>query len=639
MAGAGKGRRSTEGAGRARRAPAAPRRGLAGRLVRLVAVLVLAGLVGWVGLFVWYAPRLPDTAVLVEEASQVSVRVLAADGSVLAERGVSGRPYVRLDEVSPWLVKAVVATEDRRFFDHGGVDPVGVLRAVASNLRAGAAVEGGSTITQQLAKNLYLSNDRTFRRKLEELVLAIWLESRLSKEQILELYLNRVYLGAGAYGVEAAAQRYFGKPAAGLTLAESALIAGLLKAPSRLSPTSDLAAARQRAAVVLALMQDQGVIDQAQRLAARERPATLAPERVQLAGWLVDWVLEALTDELGKPTRDLVVRTTLEPALQVRAEQAVDRLLPVTSPVQAAVVVLDEDGAVRAMVGGRRYAANPYNRAVNARRQPGSAFKPFVYLAALETGWTPSSAIDDAPVRVGDWRPANSDGTFHGRVSLTQAMALSLNAATVRLGEKVGRQRVAETARRLGISSPLEPVASLPLGTAEVGVLELAGAYLPIADGGIRRPAWAVESVTDDAGRVLYRHKPTEARVIDRDTAADLQAMLRAVVSEGTGREAALPGRSAAGKTGTTQDIRDAWFVGFAGSHVAAVWMGHDDGRPMRGVSGGTIPARIWREVMLGTPPDGPAVASARPPVPVRRDNGLELLLDWVQRSFGGVTE
>ncbi|HMR29516.1 MAG TPA: PBP1A family penicillin-binding protein [Geminicoccaceae bacterium] len=618
--------------------PERPRRRSAGLLTRLAVSGVLLILVGWVALFVWYAPRLPDTDELFREAQQVRVKVLAADGGILAERGGAGRPFVRLDQMSPWLPKAVIAIEDRRFWDHSGVDPTGILRAAWANLRAGGTVEGGSTITQQLAKNLYLTHERSWGRKLEELVLAIWLESRLTKEQILTLYLNRVYLGAGAYGVEAASQRYFGKTAAEVGLSEAAVIAGLLKAPSRYSPASDLDLARERAATVLAVMAEQGVIDEREAVAARARPAKLS-EPVQIGGWFVDWVLEGLTRDLGKPTRDLVVRTTLDPKLQLAAEAAVRKLLPARAGLEAAAVVLDGDGAVRALVGGRSYGQSPYNRAVNARRQPGSAFKPFVFLTALEQGWTPAAAIQDAPVQVKGWRPANIDGRYHGTVSLTQALAMSMNAAAVRLGEAVQPKEVAATARRLGIASPLPAVASLALGTAEVGVLELTGAYLPLANGGMRRPTWSVESVTDARGTVLYRYRPTEVRVLAPTVAAQMGGMLRAVVSEGTGRAAALPDRRVAGKTGTTQDNRDAWFVGFDERLVMGVWIGYDDDRPMRNVTGGGLPSKIWREVMQTTPAPAPQVAAAEPmPQPrpaVRQDNGLELLLDWVQRKFG----
>lgn len=593
----------------------------------------MASVVAGGALLVLHGSRLPEPQRLFAEAAQAKVRVLASDGSLLAERGTSGRPFVPLDQISPWLIKAVVATEDRRFFAHPGVDPVGIARALWANLRAGGPVEGGSTISQQLAKNLYLTPERTLRRKLEEALLAFWLELRLSKEEILTLYLNRVYLGAGTYGVEAAAQRYFAKPARELTLAESALVAGLLKAPSRYAPTSDLQLARSRATTVLSLMAEQGLIDEDALIAARARPAKLAPERVEIAGWFVDWVLEGLDEELGKPRRDRVVRTTLDPALQRAAEAAVARLMPAGPRPEAAVVVLDTSGAVRAMVGGRNYRAGPFNRAVAARRQPGSAFKPFVYLAALEQGRRPTSTVLDGPLRVKGWQPANHDGRYHGEVSLTQALALSMNAAAVRIGQEVGTARILATARRLGVTSPLPEVASLPLGTGEVGLLELTAAYAPFASAGLRRPIWAVASAEEAGAGVLYRHAASEVRVIAEDVARQMDLMLRAVVSEGTGRAAALPDRRVAGKTGTSQDNRDAWFVGYAGDLVSGVWVGNDDGTPMRGISGSDLPARLWREVMGATPPPRALVAAAEPSA--NRENGLELILDWVRRTFG----
>jgi penicillin-binding protein 1A len=616
-----------------------PRTGILRRIAAIAATGVALLLVGWVALFLWYAPRLPDTDVLFKDAEQARVRVLAADGSVLAERGTAGRPFVRLEEISPWLVGAVVATEDRRFWEHSGIDPVGLARALVANLRAGGTVEGGSTITQQLAKNLYLTPERTLRRKLEELVLAIWLEARLTKEQILTLYLNRVYLGAGAYGVEAASQRYFGKPAKEVSLQEAALMAGLLRAPSRYAPTGDLALARERAATVLRLMADQGVIDEQTLVAARTRPAKLAPEGREIAGWFIDWVLEGLTRELGKPTEDLVVQTTLDRRLQEGAERAVAELLPDRPGLESAVVLIDREGAVRAMVGGRNYRTSPYNRAVSARRQPGSAFKPFVFLTALDEGWRPTSAVRDAPIRIKDWQPGNNDGRYHGSVSLTQALALSLNSAAVRLGQEVGIGDVVQTAHRLGIETPLPAIASLPLGTGEVTPLELTRAYLPFATSGLRRPEWGVVSVKDKAGRERYRHMPTEARVIEPEQAAEMARMLRAVVTEGTGTAARIEGRQVAGKTGTTQNRRDAWFVGFSGDYVAGVWVGYDDARAMRNVSGSGLPARIWRAVMLETPASETLVAAADRPRPeVRKDNGLELLMNWVQRTFGSAT-
>ncbi len=617
--------------------PPPPRRSLARRLLGRLPALLLVALAAWVVLFVAMSPTLPDTAELFADSAEARVTVLASDGVPIAVRGGRGS-FVPLSEISPWLVDAVVATEDRRFFDHVGIDPVGLGRAMLDNLRAGAVVAGGSTITQQLAKNLYLTPERSLTRKLQELTLALWLEVRLSKKEILTLYLNRAYLGAGAYGAEAASRRYFGKAAADLTLAEAAMLAGLLKAPSALAPTDNLAGARQRAAVVLGRMQAEGFITPAQAQAARAKPAKLAPETEPVGAWFVDWVLDGLTDHLGKPERDLTVRTTLDRRVQRAAEAAVERTLAEAAAKnrvgEAAVVMLDTNGAVRAMVGGRDHAEGPFNRAVAARRQPGSAFKPFVYVTALEAGWRPGNTIDDRPVQLAGWRPENMDRRYRGQITLTEAFADSVNTAAVRLAQTVGPARVAAKAREMGVVSAVQPVPSIALGTSEVGLLELTAAYLPFATGGIRRPVYGVTSVEDDRGEVLYRHMPTEVRVVAPEAAAGMQQLMAAVVADGTGRAARLPDRVAAGKTGTSQDGRDAWFVGYAGSWVAGVWLGNDDNRPMKGVGGGGLPARIWHDAMLATPkPKGPPPAPAKKP-----ENGLEWLIDLVTGTVGGAT-
>ncbi len=610
------------------------------RLLGLLPGLLLLGLGAWVVLFLVMAPKLPDTAELFRESRQAKVTVLAADGSVIAVRGSSGARFVPLDEIAPLLVDAVIATEDSRFRHHFGVDPVGLGRALVENVRAGEVVAGGSTITQQLAKNLYLTPERSFTRKLQELAFAIWLETQLDKDQILTLYLNRVYLGAGTYGVEAASRRYFGKAAKDLSLPEAAMLAGLLKAPSALAPTNDLDRARLRAGVVLARMRDEGYITEAQATAARLKPAKLAPETDEIGGYFVDWVLDGLTGHLGKPEQDLVVQTTLDRRLQVAAETAVARTLAKATSrngvSQAAVVVLDTNGAVRAMVGGRDHQTSPFNRAANARRQPGSAFKPFVYLAAVEAGWRAGNTIDDRPLRIGGWRPANFDGKYRGPITLDEAFAHSVNTSAVRLAQTVGPDKVVAKAHLLGVASSLQAVPSIALGTSEVTLLELTGAYLPFASGGMRRPLYGVEDVTDTAGRVYYRHVPTEVRVIAPAAATAMDHMLVSVVENGTGRAADLGDRPAAGKTGTTQDGRDAWFVGYSGSYVAGVWLGNDDNRPMKGVLGSNLPAQIWREAMLATPrPAGP------PPTPIakpRDENGLEWLIGLVKDAVGGVT-
>ena len=619
--------------------PPPPRRGRLRRVLGSLPSLLLVALAAWAVLFVAMAPKLPDTAELLADSEQATVTVLASDGGPIAVRGSNGKRFVPLNEISPWLVQAVVATEDRRFRHHFGVDPVGLVRALIDNVRAGAVVAGGSTITQQLAKNLYLTPERSLARKLQELTLAIWLETRLDKDQILELYLNRVYLGAGAYGVEAAARRYFGKGAHDVSLAEAAMLAGLLKAPSALAPTNDLDRARERAAVVLGRMEADGYITAAQARAARAKPAKLAPQGEVVGAWFVDWVLDGLTDHLGKPEQDLVVFTTLDRRVQQATEQAVERTLAKAAARnrvdEAAVVVLDTSGAVRALVGGRDHRDGPFNRAAAARRQPGSAFKPFVYLAALEAGWRPGNTIDDRPLRLEGWQPANFDGKFRGSITLTDAFAHSVNTAAVRLAQTVGPDRVAATARQLGVVSAMQPVPSIALGTSEVSLLELTGAYLPFASGGIRRPLFGVAKVEDDTGKVLYRHRPTEVRVVPPEAAAGMHELFVAAVADGTGRAAALPDRVAAGKTGTTQNGRDAWFVGYAGSYVAGVWLGNDDNRPMKGVQGSNLPAQIWREAMLATPRPRREGPPPPPPSKPRQENGLEWLLDLVTGGAG----
>ncbi len=626
------------------RAPAPKRRRPLRRLLRLIPPLVVGAFVLWVGLFVVYAPDLPDTDALFTDAEQARVTLIAADGSVLAERGASGTAFVRLGEVSRVLRDAVIATEDRRFYSHFGLDVRGTLRALFSNLRSGEVVAGGSTLTQQLAKNLFLTPERALRRKMQELILALWLEARLSKDEILELYLNRVYLGAGAYGVEAAAQRYFGKPAADLNLAEAALIAGLLQAPSRFAPTNDLDRANRRAATVLRLMAETGKITSEQAAEARAHPARLATAGgSEVAGHFTDWVLDGLTQHLGKPQQSWVVRTTLDPRLQRVAEQAVASQLGGLPGIEAALVLLDGRGAVRAMVGGRSYRTNRFNRAAFGQRQPGSAFKPFVFLAAIENGRAPGDRVDARPLTIGGWTPGNQGGRAYDSATLDEALARSINTVAVRLGQEVGLPKVAERARLLGIGSELRPVPSLALGTSEVTPLELTAAYQPFAMDGIRRPVFGVERVSDAAARVLYQHRDTSVQVIDPVVARQLRNMLASVVRYGSGQAAALPDRQVMGKTGTTQDSRDAWFVGFSGEMVLGVWVGRDDNRPMPGVSGADLPARIFAQVMRETaPPDllaGVSPPLARPARPGAADPGetyvLHELRRWLDRFLG----
>ena len=529
--------------------------------------------------------------------------IMAADGSVLAQRGLR-RGYVHLKNLPPYLKNAVIATEDRRFHYHFGVDPIGLARAMAANVRAGAIVQGGSTITQQLAKNLYLSSERTVARKLQEMVLAIWLEIRFSKDEILELYLNRVYFGAGAYGVEAAAQRYFGKPARQVNLAEATLLAGLLKAPSRYAPTRSPGRAEARAAQVVANMVDSGLLDPASAVGALGTPADVqAAQGVTGHEFAVDWVMELLPRLVGDQDANLVVETTIDPRLQRMAQRQVQSVMDghgaAAKKSEAAALILDPRGRIKAIVGGRSYRMSQFNRALKASRQPGSAFKPFIWLAALENGYRPNSVVVDSPVSINGWRPRNYSGRHRGPVTLRQGLAHSINSVAVRLASDVGPSRLLAAAHRLGIESPLHDNPSIALGTGEVTLLELTSAYAPFANGGWAARPYIVTQVAAANGRVLYRRRrEVHRRVIDMGHVEAMNDMLQATMTSGTGRAAALQQHPAAGKTGTTQNYRDAWFIGYTSHYVGGVWVGRDNGKPMPGITGGSVPAKIWRSIM-----------------------------------------
>jgi penicillin-binding protein 1A len=572
-----------------------------------VAAVAAAGIAG---LMIYYSVIYPDPMSLRPKESAPFVRILARDGSVMSERG--GDDYVPLDMLPRYVADAVIATEDQRFYDHHGVDPLGMVRAAFTNLREGRTVQGGSTLTQQLAKNLYLTSDRTFSRKLEEFTLALWLEVKLTKADIIELYLNRVYLGSGAYGIDAAARRYFRKPARNLTLGEAAMIAGLLKAPSRYSPLSNPVLARTRARLVLSQMQDAGFItEDEERKAAEEISHSFErSERAEPAG--ADYAVDYVMDQLGpwyvagvaSGAEGLIVDTTLDRALQANAAAVVEQVITLRGPElrasEAAAVVLDHDGALLALVGGRSYADTQFNRAVKGRRQPGSAFKPFVYLAALEAGYTPDSIVDDLPLSVSGWAPRNDNGEYMGPIALRTALAKSVNTVAARLTLKVGPARVAQTAKRLGIRSPLAKDATISLGTSDVSLFELTGAYNVIANGGRAVEPYAIRQVRSARGEVLFAHANLpSAQVIAPAQVAQMNDLLGTALSAGTGRRAAIPPHVAAGKTGTSQGFRDAWFVGYTAYLTAGVWAGNDDGAPMNRVVGGSLPAEIWRAIML----------------------------------------
>jgi len=552
----------------------------------------------------FYAVQLPQMSSWAVPQRPPNARIVSIDGELVANRGATGGEAMRLDEMSPWMPAAVIAIEDRRFRSHFGVDPLGLARAVFANLFAGDVVQGGSTLTQQLAKNLFLEPERTIERKIQEAVLAVWLETRFSKDEILELYLNRVYFGSGAYGVDAAARRYFAKSARDLTLAESAMLAGLLKAPSRLSPARDPKAAEERAQVVLAAMLREGSVTEREAARALAMKADGAPRYWSGARhYVADMVMRELPDLVGKFGQDIIVDTTVDLDLQAAAEQAVRETLDAQgrshNVAQGALVALDGTGAIRSLVGGREYAASQFNRATDAKRQPGSAFKPVVWLTALESGRTPESVRRDAPVRIGKWTPENYEGKYRGELTLREALAVSSNSIAAQLAMEAGPKNIIETARRLGIESEMQANASIALGTSEVTLEELAAAYAPFANGGYRVEPFLIRRVMSVDGTVLWERKPRSPvrAVADREVGM-MNAMLEQVVATGTGRSARVPGWQVAGKTGTTQNSRDALFVGYTANLVAGVWFGNDDGEPMREVTGGTLPAQAWSQFM-----------------------------------------
>jgi len=580
----------------------------------------------------WLAPPLDLNQDLYAVNRPVAFTFLDADGDVVGHRGAIIGERLKLEEMPAYLPAAFIAIEDRSFYSNQGFDVRGLVRASIENMRAGHVVAGGSTITQQTAKIVFLSQERTFNRKLQEFLDAAELAKSLSKKQILELYLNRISLGSGAYGVDGAAHVYFSKSARDLTLPEAAMLATLTRAPSAFSPRRDLAAAQARADRVLAVMVETGAITKAQADDARANPAVISDRatvdsRNYFLDTAADDALKLATVDGQPPTADLVVHTTMEPRVQEAARLAAVRNIAKSGrkvhASEAAVVVMKPDGAISALVGGVDYDESVFNRATQARRQPGSAFKPFVYLAALEAGLTPWDMRDDQPVDINGWTPTNYGGRSYGTITLAMALAHSVNTITANLAQEIGVSTVVDAARRCGIISPLEANASLALGTSEVTPLELTAAYGAFASGGNRIYPYFVDEV-DSGSRILYKRKQTEPqRIIASHVDRDLVAMLYGVVTEGTGRGAAIPGHEAAGKTGTTQDYHDAWFVGFTTDYVTAVWVGNDDSSPMKGVTGGSLPATIWHAVMTSAEKDLPSTPldKSAPEAPV--DNSI----------------
>jgi penicillin-binding protein 1A len=580
------------------------KRSLLGRLISFFLVLSFWGVVagGLAFSYIWFS--LDQRGLLQIPERQPGMMILAADGTVLSERGSFYGDAAHMADLPDYVPNAVIAIEDRRFRHHYGVDPLGLARAMIRNIMAGRMVQGGSTLTQQLAKNLFLSPEKTATRKAQEAVLAIWLESKFSKDEILQLYLNRVYFGSGAYGIDQAAHTYYNKSAAELSIMEAASLAGVLKAPTNYNPAKKPEESLARAKLVINAMVQENYISSDDALAAIDQPSQVtAPTSGPAKQFAVDWIVEQLPLLVKNIDQSVVIETTIDTQIQNNAENALrDRLAKFGKKLnvgEGAVVTLDNSGAVLAMVGGRSYSKSQYNRATKAKRQPGSSFKPFVYLAALEAGFQPDSVEVDEPFRIGGWAPENYKQKYQGAVTLEKAFAESINTVAAKLAVAVGPTKVVSTAEHLGITSTLGHDASIALGTSEVTPLELTNAYVPFANGGFATQSYVVKRIVTREGQVLYERKGDGlGRVIPAKYLSDMSRLFRAVVQDGTATKAQLLGFDVGGKTGTSQDYRDAWFVGFTPYMVTGVWMGNDDNSPTNKVTGGSLPAQVWRDVM-----------------------------------------
>jgi penicillin-binding protein 1A len=568
------------------------------------------GLLFAVGLLVFALPPFSGTGDIWNRGRQHAVTFTDSNGEIIGRRGVRQDDAIPLEEIPPHVLKAVLATEDARFYQHFGVDIQGTARATVRNAKADGVVQGGSSITQQLAKNLFLTPERSMRRKINEAFLAMWIEARLSKDEILKMYLDRSYLGGGTYGVEAAAQFYFGKSIRDVTLAEAAMLAGLFKAPSRFAPHVNIQAARARANVVLYRMLDVGYITQGEVFAAKRRPAEVVNvPSLYSPDYFLDWAYREtlqLLDQHGlQGDYVLEVKTTLDIDAHQAAHRIVNEMLEEQgvqkNANQAALVAMEPGGAIKAIIGGRDYEDSQFNRATEAKRQAGSAFKPFVYLAALRNGFEPNSIVNDTPIWIGNWSPQNYNRKFSGRTTLTNALARSINTIPVHLMRAIGRQSIIDTAHLVGITSNLLSVPSLPLGVNEVTLMEMTAGYATFANSGRLATPYAVLEIRRPSGEVIYarqRNAPRPRQVVPESTIADLNYMLNQVVLNGTGRRAQLGFTPQAGKTGTTQNYRDAWFVGYTAHLVTGVWFGNDDTSEMNRVTGGTLPAMTWQRFM-----------------------------------------
>ncbi|TCT03541.1 transglycosylase domain-containing protein [Aquabacter spiritensis] len=569
------------------------------------------GTFGAIALLALALPAFRETSDDWLKRTELAVTFLDRYGNVLGERGVKQNDTVPLEDFPDYLLKAVLATEDRRFYEHFGIDLAGTLRALVTNARAGGVRQGGSSLSQQLAKNLFLSNERTIERKVKEAFLALWLESRLTKSEILKLYLDRAYLGGGAYGVDAAAKYYFGKSVREVNLAEAAMLAGLFKAPTKFAPHINLPAARSRASTVLDNLVEAGFMTEGQVFGARRAPATPIDRRdMAVPDYFLDYAfgeVRKLVDALPKSVgeRIFVVRTGLDPNIQKVAEAALDQSLRQFgkdyNASQGAIVVMEPNGTLRALVGGRDYGESQFNRATDALRQPGSSFKPFVYTVALMNGMTPTTMVQDAPICLGNWCPQNYGRSYKGSITLTTALQHSLNTVAVRLSERFGRRKIIDLAHKMGINSTLTPTAPLPLGAVEVTLVDMSTAYAVFANGGRSVYPHAVVEMRVANGEVVWRYDrdaPQPIQIIPPAVVDMINPMLNNVVENGTGRRARLVDVKVGGKTGTTNAYRDAWFMGFTGNYVGGVWFGNDDYTSTNRMTGGSLPAMTWQKVM-----------------------------------------
>ena len=551
----------------------------------------------------YFAYDLPSTDKALGVSNRPLVTYIARDGSKISEIGNLKGSTVKVSDLPRYVYQAVIATEDRRFYSHHGVDLIGVMRAFMQNVRARKIVQGGSTISQQAAKNLFLTPERTFKRKFQELLLAFWLEQKFTKNQILSIYLNRVYLGSGTYGIDAASRKYFGVPAGKLSIFQAAIIAGLLKAPSKINPNVNLEAAVLRGKIVISNMLTAGYLNKTQARKAIREKIYVRPNNSRGVGrYFIDWVSGQLKDFIGPQNRDIIVKTTLDLNLQGRIENFISNYvsnnLKKYNVRQCAIIVMSPIGEILAMVGGKNYQESQFNRSTQARRQPGSAFKPIVYLTAIESGFMPDSKFIDSPVVINGWSPRNYDRKFYGEMSLKEAFARSINTIAVKISERVGRGEVIKTARRLGIMAPLTRSPSLALGTFGVSLIELTGAYAALANGGNGIwPFGFIEINYSSGGRLYRRHGDGAGQIIKPQHVSLMNNMMSEVIRSGTGKKAKL-GIPAYGKTGTSQGFRDGWFIGYSKDIVVGVWIGNDNEKPMKKVTGGTLPAIIWKKIM-----------------------------------------